>query len=131
MATTERARDTGTTAGAAADQDPLAAAQEAAGQAAAGVRTVADEIAQRLPEAAATTRLAVEDAARWMEAGSDEMLTAGTTLSLGLAIGLLIGGANRLLVALALVPAAAMGMTLIDRRGVRITPSSSGRAGRA
>lgn len=131
MATTERAQDTGTKTGSTADQDPLATAQEVAGQAAAGVRTVADEIAQRLPEAAATTRVAVEDAARWMEAGSDEMLTAGTTLSLGLAIGLLVGGANRLLVALALVPAAAMGMTLIDRRGVRTTSSSGSRSGRA
>ena len=40
---------------------------------------------------------------------------AGTTLSVGLALGLLLGGANRLLVILALIPAAAMGFTLLDR----------------
>lgn len=108
MATTERA-----TSGAASGRDDAADRGRDAMESA---RNVADELAQRLPEAAATTRSAVEDAARRMEAGSDEMLTAGTTLSLGLAIGLLIGGAPRLLVALALVPAAAMGMTLLDRR---------------
>ena len=68
-------------------------------------RDVANEVAERasavaarLPEAAATTRSAVEEAARRMEAGSDEALAVGASLSVGLAIGLLIGGANRLLV---------------------------------
>jgi hypothetical protein len=82
---------------------------------ASGVRGAAETVAARLPEAAANTRAAVDEAARRIETGSDEMLTAGTTLSLGLAIGLLIGGASRLLVVLALIPAAAMGMTLLDR----------------
>ena len=72
-------------------------------------------IASRLPDAAATTQAAVDEAARSIETGSDEMLTAGTTLSLGLAVGLLIGGASRILVVLALIPAAAMGLTLLDR----------------
>jgi hypothetical protein len=112
------------------DQDPKAIAQDVAQQAAAGVRNVADELAQRLPDAAATTRSAVEDAARRMEAGSDEMLSAGTTLSLGLAIGLLIGGANRFLVALALIPAAAMGMTLLERRSGSMGGGSIGSARR-
>jgi hypothetical protein len=75
----------------------------------------ASAVASRLPEAAATTRGAVEEAARRMEAGSDEMLAVGASLSLGLAIGMLLGGANRLLVALALIPATAMGFTLLDR----------------
>jgi hypothetical protein len=44
---------------------------------------------------------------------------AGTTLSVGLALGLLLGGANRLLVILALIPAAAMGFTLLDRQSGR------------
>jgi hypothetical protein len=77
----------------------------------------ASSVAARLPEAAATTRGAVEEAARRMEAGSDEMLAVGASLSLGLAIGMLIGGANRLLVAVALIPATAMGFTLLDRYG--------------
>ncbi len=75
----------------------------------------ANAVAARLPEAAATTRGAVEEAARRMEAGSDEMLAVGASLSLGLAIGMLVGGANRILVALALIPATAMGFTLLDR----------------
>lgn len=77
----------------------------------------AGAVAARLPEAAATTRGAVEEAARRMEAGSDQMLAVGASLSLGLAIGMLVGGANRLLVALALIPATAMGFTLLDRFG--------------
>lgn len=79
------------------------------------VRDAAETVATHLPEAAATTRAAVDEAARRIEAGSDEMLTAGTTLSLGLAVGMLIGGAPRILVVLSLIPAAAMGMTLLDR----------------
>ena len=75
----------------------------------------ASAVAARLPDAAASTRTAVEDAARRMESGSDEALAVGTSLTIGLAIGLLIGGANRLLVVLALIPATAMGFTLLDR----------------
>jgi len=90
--------------------------REVVGDVASGVRGAAETVAARLPEAAATTRAAVDEAARRIETGSDEMLTAGATLSLGLALGLLIGGANRILVTLALIPAAAMGMTLLDRR---------------
>jgi hypothetical protein len=77
----------------------------------------ANAVAARLPEAAASTRGAVEEAARRMEAGSDEMLAVGASLSLGLAIGMLIGGAPRILVAIALIPATAMGFTLLDRYG--------------
>lgn len=75
----------------------------------------ASAVAARLPEAAATTRSAVEEATRRMEAGSDEMLAMGASLSLGLAIGMLLGGANRFLVAMALIPATAMGFTLLNR----------------
>lgn len=98
---------------------PRQAARDVAG----GVMGVASEAVSRLPEAAQSTRGAVEEANRAVRAGSDEMLTAGTTLSVGLAIGLLIGGASRLLVILALVPAAMMGFTLLDRsQGGRRTP---------
>ena len=65
---------------------------------------------------------AIEDANRQMRAGSDEMLAVGTILSFGFAMGLLIGGATRILVAAALTPAAMMGLTLLDR-------SSRARAG--
>jgi hypothetical protein len=88
-----------------------------ASEVAANVRGAAETVAANVPAAAAQTRAALDDAARRIETGSDEMLTAGTTLSLGVAIGMLVGGAPRLLVALALIPAAAMGLTLLDRNG--------------
>ncbi len=79
------------------------------------VRDVAGDAVSRLPDVAATTRSAIEDANRQMRAGSDEMLTVGSVLSFGFAMGLLIGGANRLLIAGALIPAAMMWLTLLDR----------------
>ena len=97
---------------------PRQAAREVAG----GVMGAASEAVARLPEAAQTTRGAVEEANKAIRAGSDEVLTAGTTLSVGLALGLLIGGANRLLIILALIPAAAMGFTLLDRSQAGRTP---------
>jgi hypothetical protein len=107
-------------------------AQDAARDAANTTRDVANEVAERasavaarLPEAAATTRTAVEEAARRMESGSDEALAIGTSLSVGLAIGLLIGGGPRLLVALALIPATAMGFTLLDRYAGRTSSTST------
>ena len=90
---------------------------EAAGtvrEAAANVRDVA---ATRLPEVTATTRSAIEDANRQMQSSSDEMLAMGGALSFGLAVGMLIGGAPRLLIAGALVPAIAMVLTLLNRSG--------------
>ena len=103
---------------------PRSDAESTARDIAATTRDVATEVADkasavasRLPEAAATTSRAVEEAARRMEAGSDEMLAIGASLSLGLAVGMLLGGANRILVALAFIPATAMGFTLLDRYG--------------
>jgi len=71
----------------------------------------------RLPEAANATSASLERAGQVMRSESDEVLAVGTSLSLGLAMGLLLGGANRILVILALIPATAMGFTLFDRHG--------------
>ena len=71
--------------------------------------------ASRLPEAAATSRRALVEANHQIQAGSDEMLIVGSALSFGFAMGLLFGGANRLLVAGALLPAASMGLTILER----------------
>ena len=87
----------------------------AVSDAAGTVKGVASDAVARLPDVAATTRSAIEDANRQMRAGSDEMLAVGTILSFGFAMGLLIGGAGRLIVAAALTPAAAMGLTMLDR----------------
>src|SRR3954451_15416857 len=73
--------------------------------------------AQRLPEAASATGVQLERANQIIRGESDEMLMVGTSMSLGLAAGLLLGGANRLLVVAAIVPATAMALTLVDRHG--------------
>jgi hypothetical protein len=65
---------------------------------------------------ARASRSAVDDMFRAIETGSDERVSAGVTLSLGLAMGMLLGGAPRLLILLALAPVAAMGLVLADRR---------------
>jgi hypothetical protein len=117
MATTRTTNGTPTakTADAKDEASRTAAVGDAVADAAGTVRVAAGDAVARLPEVAATTRSAIEDANRQMRAGSDEMLSVGSVLSFGFAMGLLIGGASRLLVAVALIPAAAMGLTLMDR----------------
>jgi hypothetical protein len=112
MATTPRSTS-------ATDDTAVQQAKEAVRDAADTVMSVANDAAARLPEAAATTRDAIADARRAIDSGSDESLSAGTLVAFGFALGLLVGGANRLLVMLALVPAAAMGLTLLDRQSSR------------
>ena len=114
MATTERttARATNGRSAAATKDGVVDTARDVAGSA---IGVVSDAAA-RLPEATATTRGALADAGRTIQSGSDESLSAGTLVSFGFALGLLVGGANRILVMLALVPAAAMGLTLLDRQ---------------
>jgi len=89
-------------------------AAETVREAAANVKDVATT---RIPEVTATTRSAIEDANRQMQSSSDEMLAMGGALSFGLAVGMLVGGAPRFLVAGALVPAIAMILTLLNRSG--------------
>src|SRR4051794_6641742 len=79
------------------------------------IRSAASDAADRLPEVAAATRSALVEVDRQVEAGSDELLTVGTALSFGLAAGLLIAGANRLMVLTAFLPAAVLGLRLLDR----------------
>ena len=71
--------------------------------------------AARLPEAAYVTGVQIGRANAIIQRESDEVLAVGPSLSLGLAMGLLLGGASRILVILALIPATAMGFTLFDR----------------
>jgi hypothetical protein len=99
--------------------DDLAAAASDATTTAKGIAAdVADKAsaaAARLPDAANEASLQLGRAGQLIQSESDEVLTVGTALSLGLALGLLLGGANRLLVLLALIPGTAMGFTLFDR----------------
>jgi hypothetical protein len=82
---------------------------------AADVADKAAAAAQRLPDAASATGAQFERANQLIQRESDEVLAVGTAMSLGLALGLFLGGASRLLVVLALVPASMMGFTLFDR----------------
>lgn len=91
--------------------------------AAGAVKSAAADAADRLPEVAAATRSALVEVDRQVEAGSDELLTVGTALSFGMAAGLLLAGANRVLVLSAFVPAVVLGLRLLDR-------SSRSRTGR-
>jgi len=87
------------------------------------VRTRAQDVAARLPEAAEATRSALDQASQQLERSSTDSLMTGAAFSLGMVTGLILAGANRLLIAIALLPAAAMGATLIDRwnRSARMT----------
>ena len=80
------------------------------------VRGAIENVGRQVPEVARASRSAANDMFRAIESGSDERVSAGVTLSLGLAIGMLLGGAPRLLILLALAPVAAMGLVLQDRR---------------
>lgn len=79
------------------------------------VKTTAEEAAARLPAVATTARDAIAEAGRTIRTESDDRLAGGALLTFGLALGLLVGGANRLLVIAALIPTTAMGITLLDR----------------
>ena len=80
------------------------------------VRGALEGVSRSVPDAARASRAVATDLFHAIEKGSDERVSAGVTLSLGLAIGMLIGGAPRLLIALALAPLVAMGLVMADRR---------------
>ena len=89
----------------------LAGAQDAAEI----VRSTAERAAERWPEAVAGAQTAARDTQRVLERLPNQGLVIGTSFSLGLGVGLFMTGANRLLVLLALAPAAAMAATLVGR----------------
>ena len=101
-----------------------AAVGDAVADVASKVGTAASDAAARLPEVATTTKVALEGADRGIKAASDDTLAAWSALSFGLAGGLLVGGANRLLVAIAMVPAAVLTLAFLDRTGRTHAPTS-------
>ena len=80
------------------------------------MRGAIEGVGRSVPEVARASRAAATDLFQAIEGGSDERVSTGVTFSLGLAIGMLVGGAPRLLIALTLVPLAAMGLVMADRR---------------
>ena len=89
----------------------ISGAQEAADM----IKTTAERAAERWPEAVATAQVAARDTQQALERMPNQGLVIGTSFSLGLGTGLFMSGANRLLVLLALAPAAAMAATLVAR----------------
>ncbi len=88
------------------------------------VRGAIEGVGRSMPEMARASRSAVDDLFKAIESGSDERVTAGVSLSLGLALGMLVGGAPRPLILLALAPVVASGLVLADRR-TKATKASS------
>lgn len=93
-----------------------AEARNAVAVAADEVRGALQGVSRQVPQVARASRSAIDDLYRMIDSSSDERVTAGVTLSLGLAIGMLLGGANRLLIALSLIPVAVTGFVMADRR---------------
>jgi hypothetical protein len=106
----------------------ISAARETIRAASVQVGEAVDTVRTSLPEMARASRELAADALQRIEAGSDQQISAGATMSLGLAIGMLLGGAPRILIALALVPVAAIGIVMLGRRPVRPTGTSTSTA---
>src|SRR6476661_2070714 len=120
-ATTTRSGTTRSRGANGADRGSAQAVQAAVHE----VRSALQGVGRSMPEVARVSRGAVDDLIRAIETGSDQQVTAGVSLSLGLAIGMLLGGAPRLLILLALAPVVVMGLALADRRTGRSRGSSS------
>ena len=86
-------------------------ARDAASNAATTVTSAAEEVKNRIPEAAS-------EVDRVVRSSSDDTLRLATVAVVGVAAGLLVGGANRVLVLAALAPAAFMAFVLSGRRSV-------------
>src|ERR687888_1767188 len=87
------------------------------------VRNAIQGVGRSMPEMARASRSAVDDFMRAIETGSDQQVTAGGSLSLRMAVGMLVGGAPRILILLALAPVAVMGLALAERRTGRTRPT--------
>lgn len=79
--------------------------------AASTVSSVATDLTARLPEAAG-------EVDRIVRSGSDDTLRLATVAVVGFSIGLLAGGASRLLVLASLLPAGMMSVVLSGRRSL-------------
>ena len=88
---------------------------QTARQVAEGVAAAAGDVTARIPEVAQSAKGAWEEADRIVHEGSDSTLQLVGAASVGFAVGLLVGGAHRLLVILSLIPAALIGITMIER----------------
>lgn len=79
------------------------------------VAGAAGDMTARIPEVAQGTRDAIAEANRMVRGGSDQTLKLVGAGAVGFAVGLLVGGANRMLVVLSLIPASLIAATLMQR----------------
>jgi len=93
-------------------RSPADTARDAAGS----LAEAAGELEERLAGVAEMTEAGVRAANDSLRERSDASLGLFGSFSIGLAAGLLLGGANRLLIAVALIPAALVGGILLERR---------------
>ncbi len=127
---TTRSIDDATSSGEGESRVAIPISAEDARAAAEAIGRSAEAIGRSAPDAARASRDAVVDTMQWIERGTDDRIATGATLSLGLALGMLIGGAPRALVALALLPATALTMVLVERwRGARPSGQTARPAG--
>ncbi len=96
----------------------MGTAQGAAQATAGAVRTAAGSAAEHFPGAMSGAQDAAGGTARMLDAMPNRALVIGTSFSLGLGIGFFLTGAHRILVLLALAPAAAMASTLLRREAM-------------
>lgn len=115
MATTDTVTDPDTRRRTSAATDQPDGLAGTARQVADTVAGAAGEVSARIPEVAQTTRDAFNEANRMVRRGSDDTLRLVGAASVGFAVGLLVGGANRLLVIASLLPAALIGATMVER----------------
>jgi hypothetical protein len=106
------------------ERSTMSAVISGAQDAAAVARQSAERAAAHLPEAVASAQVAARDTQRALDGMDDQTLIAGASFAVGLGLGLFVSGAHRLLVAAALLPAGAIGLTLL-RRDESATESAS------
>jgi len=88
---------TGTTRSRGANGGDPAGNEEAVQVALREVRNAIQGVGRSMPDMARASRGAVDELVRAIESGSDQQVTAGVSLTLGIAIGMLLGGAPRAL----------------------------------
>jgi len=93
------------------------------------VRATAERAAQKWPDAVAGAQVAATETQRRLDSMPSQTLVVGTSFSLGMGVGLFFSGANRLLVLLAMLPAAAMALTIFGRDQQNANAASASRRG--
>ena len=94
-----------------------------------GARTGAERVAERLPDAAARARLGVEQTTTTLQTLPDPTLRLLAAASIGLATGLNLAGAPRLITLVAIAPALLAGGAMATRPGSILDRARGGPAG--